>query len=519
MDISIYGFHDSSLCLKQDGEYFIYEFERFANERYAVLTSHWNSAAPDRELVKSFYSYIFRLHKISKVTNCYTNKFYHIDEEIIREVIPVENFVPMDHHFAHASSAYRQSPFDDCWVISYDGDGDNVDGSKSSFTVWRAKGDQISLVHDFQPYTSYSLGNCYLGLTGALSTIKKRKVQKDRYLYQGGNSGKLMGLASYGTPIESIKSAMRDFYDNGTLQQQAELERLYGKQLTTDALSGQEEYDFAATLQWAFEDKFFRVFDTLGVASGSRVVMSGGCALNILVNQRLQDMGFHVYVPPNSADCGLSFGMLAHHLGDRHVDLTYRGFEILDGDDPLPDGFSKTAVSNSDIAELLYAKKRIIGYIHGRAECGPRALGNRSILCYPTILHLKERLNAEVKFREWFRPFGAVTRLESVPKYFLNGSESRYMSFCPTLRPEYRFPSITHVDNTCRVQTVTSVQHPDLHDILSRIDGMGGEGILLNTSFNIKGKPILSKLADAFETLRDTKLDGFVYNGNLYERC
>ena len=128
---------------------------------------------------------------------------------------------------------------------------------------------------------------------------------------------------------------------------------------------------------------------------------------------------------------------------------------------------------------------------------------------------LKNKLNSEIKFREWFRPFGAVTKLENLDKYFINACESPYMNFCPTLKEQYRWPSITHVDNTCRIQTVTSDQNSKLYNILDEIEKLGGEPILLNTSFNIKSKPILTTLKDAFEVLKQTKLNGFVYE-DLY---
>jgi carbamoyltransferase len=207
--------------------------------------------------------------------------------------------------------------------------------------------------------------------------------------------------------------------------------------------------------------------------------------------------------------------MLAKYNHDRNIDITYAGYPILDPD-YTDNECTATKISNKDIAKLLYHNKQILGYIHGNSECGPRALGHRSIICYPDVENLKDILNSKVKFREWYRPFGAITKLENIHKYFTNACESPYMNFCPTLREQYRLPSITHIDNTCRIQTITQQQHPEIYDILTHIENMGGIGILLNTSFNIKGKPILTTRKDAFDIIKTTKLDGFVHNNILH---
>ena len=327
-----------------------------------------------------------------------------------------------------------------------------------------------------------------------------------------------MGLCSYGQPRDEWKNCVREFFDSGSEEAADNVSSVVGFNVSEyDIISGQDELDFAATIQWAFEKKFSDMFRQLNVPDCANICLAGGCALNIIVNQKLYDTGYNVYVPSNSGDCGLTFGVVAHNYGDRQVDVTYCGYEILDYG-YCDNSFYKKDVTNKDIAKLIFNEKKILGYIHGQSECGPRALGNRSILCYPDMPDLKNKLNSEIKFREWFRPFGAVTKLENLDKYFINACESPYMNFCPTLKEQYRWPSITHVDNTCRIQTVTKVQHPELYDLLTEIENLGGEGILLNTSFNIKGKPILTTMADAFEVLRQTKLNGFVYNNIYYTR-
>ena len=152
---------------------------------------------------------------------------------------------------------------------------------------------------------------------------------------------------------------------------------------------------------------------------------------------------------------------------------------------------------------------KIVGVVRGTSEHGPRALGNRSIICNPAYPDMKDILNAKVKNREWYRPFAPVCKLEDVEKYFDFEGESRWMSFCPTVKEEWRekLVSITHVDGTARVQTVTEEQNPWLYNLLTEFEKKSGIGVLLNTSFNINGKPILSRYSDAFKLYDKTEMD------------
>jgi carbamoyltransferase len=164
-------------------------------------------------------------------------------------------------------------------------------------------------------------------------------------------------------------------------------------------------------------------------------------------------------------------------------------------------------------------KGKIVGVVRGNSEHGPRALGNRSIICSPAISDMKDILNEKVKHREWYRPFAPVVRLEDVSEYFEWDRESRWMSFCPKVKEEWRerLPAITHVDNTARVQTVTREQNEWLYDLLTNFKEKTGIGVLLNTSFNVNGKPILSTYKDAFHIYDTTDIDGLIIE-HLYIR-
>ena len=159
---------------------------------------------------------------------------------------------------------------------------------------------------------------------------------------------------------------------------------------------------------------------------------------------------------------------------------------------------------------------KIGGIIKGYSEVGPRALGNRSIICDPSFPEMKDIINAKVKFREWFRPFAPVCREEDKDLYFDNAFDSEYMSYAPHVKVEYRkvFPSITHEDGTARLQTVTKEQNTLFYDILTELKERGNPAVIMNTSFNIKGKPILTSIEDSFYVLENTELD-FIIVDNL----
>jgi carbamoyltransferase len=179
-----------------------------------------------------------------------------------------------------------------------------------------------------------------------------------------------------------------------------------------------------------------------------------------------------------------------------------------------------TATTPAEIARLL-AQGKIIGVARGNSEHGPRALGNRSILCDPGVTGMKDRLNHEVKFREWFRPYAPVTRLQSAGRYFEIDQPAPYMSFAPRVREEWkaRLAAIVHEDGTARVQTVTVAQNPWLYELLERFEAISGYDVLMNTSFNSKGRPILTTAAEALELLSTTSLDFVVIEDRLVAKA
>ena len=178
-----------------------------------------------------------------------------------------------------------------------------------------------------------------------------------------------------------------------------------------------------------------------------------------------------------------------------------------------------TPVNIATLANNIIEGK-IYGIVRGRSECGPRALGNRSLICSAIIPEMKDILNSKIKNRESFRPFAPVVRLEDVHKYFKSNDELRFMSFNIEIREQYQslLYAVSNLDNTARVQTVTREQNEFLYDLLTALDEICSHGILLNTSFNLDGKPILNKYSDALSVLDKKDIDGVIFENYLIEK-
>ena len=285
---------------------------------------------------------------------------------------------------------------------------------------------------------------------------------------------------------------------------------------------GQEGYDIAATAQRAFEVAFFSVLDRYD--NDVPLVLTGGCALNVLVNEQLKThTNRQIYVPPNPHDGSLSLGhMFLYKKPEKNVNITYAGLPLTDKElfPEYIDKYNARKIDKKELAQLI-KDGNIIGLVYGDSEVGPRALGNRSIVCDPNIREMKDILNAKVKFREWYRPFAPFCKKEDAPKYFesRNFDNLEYMSYAPKVKDEYveKLPSITHIDNTARLQTVTEESHAEFYELLTEFGKISETNVLLNTSFNIRGYPILSSIEDALYALNNTQMDYVVIEDYLFE--
>jgi carbamoyltransferase len=254
-------------------------------------------------------------------------------------------------------------------------------------------------------------------------------------------------------------------------------------------------------------------------------IIVGGCGLNVLFNQKfkveLSKIGKNLYMSPVPNDCGLSLGQFLYKTKQRVKNFVYDGIDITDYYklNEYVIHYNAKKVNVPIITDLIKSGK-IIGVIRGGSEIGPRALGNRSIICDPTIRDMKDILNLKVKFREWFRPFAPVCRVEDSEIFFDDVFESEFMSYAPKIKEEFResLPSITHNDGTGRLQTVNKDGHQLFYDILTELKNRGELPVILNTSFNIKGKPILTSISDAIHVLEETELDYVLIDDYLFEK-
>jgi carbamoyltransferase len=335
-----------------------------------------------------------------------------------------------------------------------------------------------------------------------------------------------MGYSSYGKVINEWVEPFIEFYksDPNGLNYQEKLNVLGNKINVvfdvSNRIVGDTAYNLAATSQFVFEECFLEIARPYILNYNNLpVCITGGCGLNILLNTRLvNEFNKDIFIAPNPNDCGLALGMILNYIKPKKaIDVTYSGTELLDIDllidyvQNQPFNFISKSLNVDELVDDIINGK-IIGCARGKSEHGPRALGNRSIICNPTFANMKDILNKKVKNREWYRPFAPVVRLEDVETYFEWSTETRWMSFCPFVKKAWRekLAAITHVDGTARVQTVTYEQNPWLYELITKFKEKTGIGVLLNTSFNVDGKPILSTIKDAFTILEKTQMDCLV---------
>jgi len=508
--ISIFGSHNATIAISLSGEIReVIEIERFISEKNASLSFY---KFDDRKevITRSVLSYIQEKYGISTWDVC-----LHQRAESIYELIPAKQYIETLHHHSHAANSFYQSSFKKATIISYDGGGND-----GLFNIY--KGDRESGV-ELIDEINFDLGVPYSLLGHYMSPIRKEKDILDGNLVY---PGKIMGLAAYGEVVNSWKESIRQYY----LQQprfedyEEKCEKLiYDLEVTlvNGRMNKEDSEHLAATSQGVFEELFFELAGD-AITSSSNLVVTGGCALNILLNSKIYKVQNSVYIAPNSGDCGIATGMILEHVKPtKPVLLTYSGSEIFDKKalDYYVGRYNGEKYSTKDIAKDLYSGM-IIGVVRGGGEHGPRALGNRSILCNPFLENMKDVLNKKVKNREYYRPFAPVCLLNEANKYFDVFMETQYMNFAVEVRNAWRkkLSSITHNDGTCRLQTITSDQSKFIYDLLQEFKEVSGHGVLLNTSFNIAGKPILNTCVDAIWMLHNTDLDAVIIEDYIFRK-
>ena len=522
--ISFYFSHDASVAISPyDGVYRVYEMERLTGKRYYSLTA---DPLMD-EILKNLKNIILKDYPKIKFKDARIVKSspwgHLVERNSISRIFGVKetSIYEVGHHLAHAAGAVHCSPFKESLIISYDGGGFDEDNTCSTFNIFHYKSEG----NEYKRILSkpIDLGNAYACIATSIKEIKK-----GNYL---SYSGKLMGLCAYGKVVPNWVPHFIKYYNDMFFQDELlpKLLQNLGDNIGVedlhkpDSIHGNTSYDIAATSQHAFEEIVMSIVLPYIKSYDLPVCITGGCALNVLFNESLRKtIKQEVFVPPNPSDCGLSFGGLVYECPPKErINITYSGFNILDLD-ILPHYVNKygaSKIGTKGIAKLVSSGK-IIGIARGLSECGPRALGNRSIICDPSIADMKDTLNRRVKFREWFRPFAPIVRESDVNQYFETEKSSEFMSFAPQVRKDWalKVPSVTHEDGTSRVQTVSREQNSYIYDILDELEKLYKIPMILNTSFNILGKPILTTVKESIEILETTEIDFIIIEDYLFNK-
>jgi len=463
-----------------------------------------------------------------------------------------------EHHLSHAASAYYPSPFESAAVLTMDGVGE-----WTTTSVAIGRGRELKVVKEIQ--FPHSLGLLY----SAFTYYTGFKVNSGEY--------KVMGLAPYGEPrfVQQIKDHLIDIKDDGSFRlnldyfdyctglrmTNAKFDELFGGPARTpEQRLTQREMDLAASIQVVTEEVVIKLARGIAKDSGEKnLCLAGGVALNCVANGKLLRDGCfeRLWLQPAAGDAGGALGaaQVAHYMHakrPRHVNGAM---------DAMRGGYLGPQFANDEIERRLRAAGAVfevlddqnllgasadalaggkaLGWFQGRMEFGPRALGARSILGDARSPSMQKQLNLKVKYRESFRPFAPAVLAEDAPKYFEIDSESPYMLLVADVKPEHRIamteeeqklfgieklnvprssiPAVTHVDYSARIQTVHKETNPRFYELIAAFKERTGCPVVVNTSFNVRGEPIVGSPEDAFRCFMGTEIETLAV-GNCFLR-
>lgn len=531
LTLSLHTGHDANMTIADpaSGEVACYvEFEKVANRRYFKFSK-------DMERFEAEFQVLAWPHvkdlaeQITAINLCWVR-----DEQasVVAKYLPSAIIdKSKTHHLLHAHSVYAftQAQNGDV-IVSYDGGGDLDD----YFWIYCCDGKTIVPVGD---HVRQNLGVPYRYLGLVADEIKSEatfKVESNQHL-----AGKVMGLAPLGEIEDRFIGPLKNYYrffDSPKNASDIELAMLNlirecrMRPSHSDAGDGDPRKiilpkgvaaNLLRTSQHVFEEEFWRhAGPALLSPSCRRILLTGGCALNVKLNSLIYERtGKPVLVLPVPGDCGISLGAAVMDTGLN----TFKPFEDAFIGLPASGSLLKhlrtrrgEAVTTCELADLL-AKGKLVATVIGKIEAGPRALGNRSLLANPCIKGMKDLLN-KVKAREHFRPVAPLVTEEKQNVYFEECPKTKYMSFSPKIRKEHaqQLAEVVHYDHTCRIQTVTKLE-VFLHELLVQVGKRTGYEVLINTSFNTKGRPIINDLDEAFSLLDDGSIDYLYIDGFLFK--
>ncbi|RUM94844.1 MAG: carbamoyltransferase [Thiothrix sp.] len=554
-----YAFHDSTACLVRDGELIAaIEEERLSRDKH---TTDFPRLCVDKclEVAGMDYGDIDHIAVSIKPTHMWKEKLFYglrnmrnIRSFAKRELSlsrgrqqqlnyflsahwPQKHSRPavhyIEHHLSHAAGSFYVSPYEEAALLG-------IDGSGEWATTWLGAGRGNSIECFGESLFPHSLGSFYEAVTEFCGF-------RPNY-----DEGKTMGLAPLGDPEHfyevvskiisvdeegqvTIDLSFFSYQHHGRQRCAPKFYKIFGLPREPDAPFEQRHLDMAAAAQRVLEDRALELCEVLyEKTQADYLVVAGGVSLNSVMNGRIvRESKFKdVYVMPAAGDNGTAIGA-AYYL--------YNGLLGKERNFIHSNPYVGTEYSNSEIIQLLKKYKlqhevhenissaaadllqegNIIGWFQGRMEIGPRALGNRSILANPAILDMKDKINAEVKHREAYRPFAPSTTVEAKDEFFNLTVEAPFMLKVCDVLPEQRgrIPAVTHVDGSARLQTVRRETNAPYYDLITALGERTGVPVVLNTSFNIQGEPIVESPRDAIRCFFSTGLDVLVI-GNCVVR-
>ena len=471
--------HDASLTLLDNNEVlYAGHTERYTGKKFDSDLTHrifadcFTYGYPDKVV-------FFERPYLKKARQLYAGQYkevfsrMNLPSKYLKSFLP-HNITYVQHHTSHACASYFTSPYDEACIVVID-----AIGEWETCTIWYAYGSNLEKRYSVR-YPN-SLGLWYSSMTQRLGL----KPQEDEYI--------LMGMDGWGERNEELKNNIRnDFFTDSPLpiSLKDNLHRgclQWNPEYYKDNGTEKWKFDIAANVQWICEEEIEKVFDLAKrlVPETENCVYGGGVALNCVANSIIaRDYYPSLWIIPNPGDAGSSLGCAAAKLGEHlNWNNTFLGYDI-------KGKYPRKKVLN----ELL--EGNIVGVASGRAEFGPRALGNRSLLADPRGTDIKDKVN-KIKKRQEFRPFAPSVLEEHAHEIFdMPVKKSQYMQFVADCKYPKKYPAICHVDGTSRVQTVCKDDNPNYYKLIKEFYKQTGCPMVLNTSLNIKGQPIVNTYLD-----------------------
>lgn len=468
-----------------------------------------------------------------------------------------------EHHISHAASAYYPSGFEDSAIMVVDGVGE-----WATISISKGENNQINLIQEI--HFPHSIGMLYSAFTYFLGF----RVNSGEY--------KLMGLSPYGNKNSDTVQKYKSIIYDELIEQKTDLgftlnlkyftyqhslrmindhawEKLFGLPKRDESTPiTQQHCDLALAIQEVTEELLLELIQTAKkITKSNNLCLSGGVVLNCVANGKILHSGIfdNIYVPSSPGDSGAAVGAALyayHHYFEQDIEqnisrqnqTAYLGPKCSEKDVlGLMRQYQAQAIPMEDekllkeTAKLLHQGK-VVGWMQGRMEFGPRALGNRSILALPSIPNMQSKLNLKIKYREDFRPFAPVLKADRAQNYFKLPQNSNYMEWVVELNdqlktplpdnfdslplkekldtPRSEFQAVVHTDYTARPQTVTPETNSKLYNLLDQVEALTGHPILVNTSFNVRGEPIVCTPLDAYACFMQTDMDVLVIGNYLF---